>query len=90
MEASVLHEMILAKVPDAAIELEGKDCDFSARVISPVFEGMSMVERQKKVLAAVTDVLATGELHAINVKAMTPDEFSKQLDAKGGLVTIDL
>lgn len=90
MDAAVLHDMILSKVPDAAIDLEGQDCDFSVRVVSPLFEGLSPVERQKKVLAAVAEVLATGELHAINVKAFTPDEFSRQLDAASGLVTIDL
>ena len=63
-------------VPAAAeIMVEGADCDFTAVVLSEDFAGVSQVKRQQQVLASFSDVLASGELHALSVKAHTPAEW---------------
>lgn len=60
--------------PDAAIEAVGEDCSFELSVVSEDFAGMNTLQRQQPILALFKDELASGELHALSVKAMTPEE----------------
>ena len=46
---------------------------FTVTIVSPAFEGLSRVERQRRVYAALSEELA-GPVHALSVKALTPGE----------------
>lgn len=74
MEVEAVKQMILAHIPDARISVDGEDCSFSVTVISQEFSGKLSVARQKMVMAPFKEQLASGELHALSVRAVTPDE----------------
>lgn len=63
-------------IDDAIVTMEGDGCNCSTTVISPTFEGMSLLARQKMVLAAVRSDIDSGDLHALSIKARTPAEAS--------------
>ncbi len=65
-----------AGIENATVTMEGDGCNCSTLVVSPVFEGMSLLARQKMVLAAVREDIDSGELHALSIKARTPAEMS--------------
>jgi len=65
-----------AGVERSTVTMEGDGCNCSTLVISPIFEGMSLLARQKMVLAAVRSDIDSGELHALSIKARTPSEVS--------------
>ena len=91
METSELQQAIEAAIPEAQVYLEGEGCNFSAIVISEEFQGLPLVKRQQKVLAPVTDWLASGALHAFSVKTYTSAEWeNRQVAAAGGLVQIQV
>lgn len=46
---------------------------FSVRVVSDAFEGLSRVERQRRVYAALADELKA-HIHALSVTTLTPAE----------------
>ncbi len=46
---------------------------FHVRMVTAAFEGVSRVERQRRVHAALSDELA-GSVHALSLKLMTPAE----------------
>jgi BolA family transcriptional regulator, general stress-responsive regulator len=46
---------------------------FHVRLVSPSFEGLSRVERQRRIYAALKDELA-GPVHALSLAALTPAE----------------
>ena len=75
MEIDDVKNLIVHQVPDAEIHVQGEGCNFSVDVISESFSGISKLNRQKKVLSAIKDQLATGEIHAMSVKAFTPEEW---------------
>jgi acid stress-induced BolA-like protein IbaG/YrbA len=56
--------------------MEGDGCNCSTLVVSPIFEGMSLLARQRMVLATVRENIDSGELHALSIKARTPAENS--------------
>ena len=86
MEAVVAR--IEAALPGAAIDAEGADCNFSVTIISDAFTGLLPVKRQQRVLDVFADVFASGELHALTIKAFTPQEWEAK--QTGGLVQIAL
>ena len=42
-------------------------------VVSPVFEGLSRVQQQQKVYACIDTFIKDGSLHAVTIRASTPD-----------------
>jgi stress-induced morphogen len=49
---------------------------FSVRIVSPAFAGLSRVERQRRVYAALADELKSG-IHALALVTLTPDEAQR-------------
>ena len=43
-------------------------------VVSEVFQGMSRVQKQQAVYACIDTFIAEGRLHAVTIRALTPDE----------------
>lgn len=76
MEPGDVERRILEALPDADMEVEGADCNFTVTVVSPSFEGVGALARQRTVLGLFARELATGSLHALSVKARTPAELS--------------
>jgi len=74
MEINQVKQIVSTVVADAQIQVEGEGCSFSVTVVSDQFEGQSLLNRQRTVMAAFSDLIASGELHALSVKALTPAE----------------
>jgi len=60
------------------------DTHFSVVIIGDYFCGMTAVDRHRAVYACLADELA-GPVHALQMKVMTPDEFS----AAGGVANLE-
>ncbi len=74
MNDSEIIERIAAAYPGAVIDAVGADCNFEVYVISEQFAGVGLLQRQKAVLALFKDEITSGKLHALSVKAKTPEE----------------
>lgn len=48
-------------------------------IVAPYFAQMSLLKRQQTVLGAVKSFVATGEVHAVNIKALTPEGYQQYL-----------
>ncbi|RLT90835.1 MULTISPECIES: BolA family protein [unclassified Ketobacter] len=88
MQTEQVVQRIEGALPGAEVSVEGEDCSFSVVVLSPEFAGLPVVKRQQKVLAAFSTELQTGELHALTVKAHTPEEWKSFQQA--GLTQIEM
>jgi acid stress-induced BolA-like protein IbaG/YrbA len=75
MEIAEVQGLIQAALPDSEVIVAGEGCSFSLVVVSASFDGLNTVKRQQRVLAAVSEPLSTGALHAISMKVYTPDEW---------------
>ncbi len=59
------------------LEVEGDGQHFYATIVSPEFAGKRLVQRHQLVYAALGDRMKA-EIHALSIKAFTPDEFAAQ------------
>lgn len=55
----------------------GGETHFRLEIVSAAFEGLSRVERQRAVMRVLRDELA-GQVHALNISALTPAERKSQ------------
>lgn len=55
----------------------GDGSHFEAVVVGSCFEAKSLVQKQKMVYALLADKITSGEIHAITIKAYTPEEWQK-------------
>ncbi|HAO70388.1 MAG TPA: BolA family transcriptional regulator [Gammaproteobacteria bacterium] len=76
MTLDEIQAKLEAGVEGSTVTMEGDGCNCSTLVISPIFEGMSLLARQRMVLASVRENIDSGELHALSIKARTPAENS--------------
>ena len=59
-------------------EVEGDGRHWFAVIVSSTFEGQNRVQRQRAINAIVNDKIASGELHALSMKTLTPAEWAQQ------------
>lgn len=59
---------------DAEVEVAGEGGRYELRVVARQFEGMNRVKRQQAVYAAIGDLIASGAIHAVTIRASTPAE----------------
>ena len=78
MHPEQIKQLILAGMACEHLELDGDGQHFEALVVSAEFVGKNRVQRQQRVYQTLKDKLATGELHALSFKTLTPEEWSAQ------------
>ena len=74
METERIEALIEAGLPGARVQVTGDGRHFEALVVSDAFEGKSLIQRHRMVLATVNSEIASDELHALSIKAKTPNE----------------
>lgn len=78
MEASEVKKCIEAGIPGAEVSVTADGTKYTAIVVSPEFEGKTMIAEQKMVYATVNEHLQSGAIHALTIKAYTPDEWATE------------
>ncbi len=53
----------------------GGETHYSVRIVAQVFEGLSRVERQRRVYAALAEELKPNKVHALALTTITPAEM---------------
>ena len=58
------------------LAIAGDGHHFEALIVSREFAGMNRVKRQQRVYQIIKGRLDSGELHALSMKTLTPEEWS--------------
>lgn len=75
-----IQSAIEQQMPEAVIQVSVSGNHSEILVVSDDFDGLRKVQRQQKVYQGLSELLASGELHAVNIKAMTQAEKQEQDD----------
>jgi acid stress-induced BolA-like protein IbaG/YrbA len=67
-------ELLTNAIPNAKVTVSGDGYKYQANIISDAFEGLNTMKRHLLVYAALNEVITSGELHALTIKAHTKDE----------------
>ncbi|SFR50610.1 MULTISPECIES: BolA family protein [Halorubrum] len=87
IEPDAVADLIEENLPDAVARVtaprihddEDEDAHFAAVVVSPAFEGESLVDQHQRVYDAVGDHM-TRSVHALEIKTYTPEAYAEHGD----------
>ncbi len=87
MDTETVERLIEENVPGAVAEVTtprnpDDDAHFAAEVVSPAFDGESLVVRHQRVHDALGEHV-TDTIHAIELTTYTPEEFDGEPAARG-------
>ncbi len=86
-----IESLVKQGIADAKVIVDGVGCDLLITVISAQFADLTLVKKQQLVMATLKEPLASGKLHAVSVKAYTPEEWQeKSVNQASGLLQITL
>lgn len=77
MDSEQLAALLKAAFPEADVAVTGQAGKFDLRIVDAQFEGKRPVARQQAVYAPINQYIASGEVHAVTIRAMTPEEWRK-------------
>jgi acid stress-induced BolA-like protein IbaG/YrbA len=75
MKPDTIRDLIEAGLPDSEAHVEGDGAHFNAVVVCPAFTGKSRLQKQQMVYDTVKPQLLDGSLHALSIKAFSPEEW---------------
>ena len=77
MDTRTIQTLIEQGLPGARAQVQGADgVHFEATVVSPAFAGKPPLARHRMVYATLGERMG-GEIHALSLKTLTPDEASQ-------------
>ena len=74
MDLEAIRQVLAAALPEAEIELNADGNRLLARISSEKFQGMNRVKRQQMIYALLGDRIESGEIHALSMETLTPEE----------------
>ncbi len=77
MNSEQLSQILQQAFPQADIVVTGQAGKFDLRIVDIAFEGKRTVARQQAVYAPINAHIASGVVHAVTIRAMTPEEWRK-------------
>ena len=77
MEPSEIKAIVESTLADSQAMVESDGRHVSLVVVSPAFNGLSLVKKQQLVYSALNAAIADGSIHAVQMKTYTPEEWSE-------------
>lgn len=76
MQPEDIKSLLLERFPEAHIEVAGDGSHYDLLIVSEAFDGLRAVKKQQLVYAVINEHIASGSMHAVNMKLFTPSEWN--------------
>ena len=77
MQPDQIKALLEGQIADSEVQVNVDGSHVNLVVVSPAFEGLSPVKKQQLVYGALSDEIASGAIHAVNMKTFTPEQWAK-------------
>lgn len=74
MESEAIKSLLQQEFTGASLDVTVEGSHVALEIISDVFEGLNTLKRQQKVYGVLSDHIASGAIHAVNMKTLTTVE----------------
>ncbi len=75
MQADEVKQLVESSLEGCEAITAGEGCNFQITVIGELFSGLSPVKKQQLVYGCLNDHIASGAIHALTIKAYTPEQW---------------
>ncbi|MDP1613542.1 MAG: BolA family protein [Sulfuritalea sp.] len=76
LDPKQIEAWIAAGLPCEFVAVQGDGQHFEAVIVSSEFAGLNRVKRQQRINAILKTRFDSGELHALSMKTLTPEEWN--------------
>lgn len=76
MEPEAIKALLQSQFDGATIEVNVEGSHVGLSIVSEAFEGLNTLKRQQAVYGVLSEHIASGAIHAVNMKTLTPQEAS--------------
>lgn len=78
MEAEEVKNRLTAELSDCEFDVRNEGNHFLVIAVGERFSGMNRVKKQQLIYGVLDDALRDGSIHALTIKAFTPEEWQAQ------------
>ena len=75
MDAATVKVLLQTHLQECEFDVQGEGSNYDITAVGAVFEGLRPVKKQQLVYAALSDHIADGSIHAVNIRTFTPAEW---------------
>ncbi|MFK7977603.1 MAG: BolA family protein [Halioglobus sp.] len=75
MDAAVVKSLLENHLQDCRFNVEGEGSHYNIEAIGEVFADLRPVKKQQLVYAALSEHIADGSIHAVNIQTYTPAQW---------------
>ncbi|VTN95627.1 YrbA protein [Klebsiella pneumoniae] len=75
MENHEIQTVLMNALPLQEVHVSGDGSHFQVIAVGEMFDGMSRVKKQQSVYAPLMEYIADNRIHALSIKAFTPQEW---------------
>ena len=83
METNEIKDVLMQALALDEVHGTGAGSHFQAIVVGELFAGMSRVKKQQTVYAPLMEYIADNRIHALSIKAYTPEEWQRDRKLNG-------
>ncbi len=83
MHPTEIESILRAALALDELHVQGENGHFQVIAVSSLFAGMSRVKKQQTIYAPLTEHIASNAIHALSIKAFTPEEWQRDRKLNG-------
>lgn len=76
MQTEQIQALLHEQLADCDVTVSGDGSHFDVIVVGDIFQGLRPVKKQQLVYAVLNEYIASGAIHAVNMRLYTRDEWS--------------
>lgn len=78
MHPTEIESILRAALVLDEVYVQGENGHFQVIAVSALFDGLSRVKKQQAIYAPLSEHIATNAIHALSIKAFTPEEWKRE------------
>ena len=78
MDAATVKALLENHLPDCEFHVQGEGSNYDIVAVGDVFKDLRPVKKQQLVYGALSEEIAGGAIHAVNIRTLTPAEWQEQ------------
>ena len=83
MHPTEIESILRAALALDEVHVQGDNGHYQVIAVSALFAGMSRVKKQQTIYAPLTEHIASNAIHALSIKAFTPEEWQRDRKLNG-------
>ncbi|SDH30913.1 Acid stress-induced BolA-like protein IbaG/YrbA, predicted regulator of iron metabolism [Vibrio xiamenensis] len=77
MDSAQVQQILAAALQLEELHVKGEGSHYEVIAVDACFDGMSRVKKQQMIYAPLMEYIQRNDIHAVSIKAYTPDEWAR-------------